>query len=136
MAQKLVLSSTGIFHKNSLIVACCRFKIGTPNRFKIQTNDTSELLARNCNYLQEFVKQKKSLSIIVVLSKHFLKTLLQRSLFWVNFINIAVVMQNWNNIGPNVYVSTYPIIQRDGEQHFLFNKPLLMVGCEVIPMCH
>ena len=25
---------------------------------------------------------------------------------WVNFINIAVAMQNWNNIGPNVYVST------------------------------
>ena len=48
--QKLVLSSAGIFHENSLIVACfsfARFKIRTPNRFKTQTNDTSKLLAHN-----------------------------------------------------------------------------------------
>ena len=31
-------------------------------------------------------------------------------LFWVNFINIAVVMQNWNNIGPNIYVSTIALL--------------------------
>ena len=69
--QKLVLSSTGIFHENSLIVTCCgfgRFEIWKPNRFKTQTKDTSKLLAHNCNYLQEFVKQEKLLSIIVVLS--------------------------------------------------------------------
>ena len=59
---KLVLSSAGAFHKNSLIVPCCsfgRFKIQTLtlNRFKNQTNDKSKLLAHNCNHLQEFVKQ-------------------------------------------------------------------------------
>ena len=77
ISHKNWFSSTGIFCKNSLIVGCCsfgRFKIRTPNRFKTQTNDASELLACNSNSLQEFVKQKKLLSIIVVLSKNFLNT--------------------------------------------------------------
>ena len=55
-------------------------------------------------------------------------------LFWLTFINIVVVLQNWNNIGPNDYVSTVAllsIIQRDEEQHFLFNKPFLMIGVAV-----
>ena len=75
--QKLVFSSAEILHENSLIVAWCsfgRFEIWTPNRFKTQANDTSKLLACNSNSLQEFVKQKKSLSIIVLSSKNFLKT--------------------------------------------------------------
>ena len=115
--QKLFLSSTGIFHENSLMVACWsfgRFEIRTPNRFKTQTKDTSKLLACNCNYLQEFVKQKKSLSIIVLLSKNFRNTFIKITI-WVNFINIAVVTQNWNNTGPNVCVHSSPIMQHDGE---------------------
>ena len=59
------------------------------------------ILAYNCNYQQEFVKQKKrdrfSFTKITIL--------------WVNFIDIAVVMQNWNNIiGPNVYVPTVALL--------------------------
>ena len=51
-ANKLLLSSAGAFHKNSLIVPCCIFgkleiRTLTPNRFKNQTNDTLKLL--NCN---------------------------------------------------------------------------------------
>ena len=41
-AQNIVLSNTGAFHKNSLIVACCTFgvleiRLSTPNRFQIQS---------------------------------------------------------------------------------------------------
>ena len=33
-----------------------------------------------------------------------------RSLFWINFINVAVARQNWNNIGPNIYVYTVALL--------------------------
>ena len=55
--------------------------------------------------IKGLLNKKLSLSIIVVLRQNFLNLLL-RSLFWVKFINVAVVTQNWNNIVSNVYVST------------------------------
>ena len=66
------------------MLVCCSFgsfEIQTPNRFNTQTKDTLKLIANNCNYLQEFVKQKKPLSIIVVFSKNFLNTFIKVTIF-------------------------------------------------------
>ena len=54
IANKLLLSSASVFHKNSLILACCslgklEIKTLTPNRLKNQTNDTLKLLDNICN---------------------------------------------------------------------------------------
>ena len=61
-------------------------------------NDTSKLLAYNCNYLEEFVKQKKLPSIIVVLSKNFLNT----------FIKITILgkLYQYSSCYAKVYAST------------------------------
>ena len=131
---KIGLSSTGIFHENSLVVACWsfgRFEIRTPNGFKTQTNDTSKLLAHNCNDLQEFVKQKKLVSIIVVLSKSFLNTFIKIAILGKLYQYsscYAKLEQHWTKY---LCVHNSPTIQRDGEESFLFNKPLLMVGIAV-----
>ena len=81
----------------------------TPNRFKNQFDGTLKILAHDCSRQQELVKQKILLSIIEVLRQNFLDTFI-KSLIWVKFINIAIVMQNWNNIGSNVYVSTAALL--------------------------
>ena len=59
------------FHENPLIMTCCtlgNLEIETlkSNRFKYQSSDTLELLDQNCSYQQGFIKQKLSLSIILV----------------------------------------------------------------------
>ena len=69
LANKLVLSSARVFHKNFLIVACCIFgkleiSTLTPHRFKNETNDTLKLLYLNYNHQQRFLKQKMLLSIM------------------------------------------------------------------------
>ena len=69
-ANKLLLSSAGAFHKNSLIVPCCIFgkleiRNLTPNRFKNQPNDTLKLLNCNSNHQQGFVIQKMLFSIML-----------------------------------------------------------------------
>ena len=61
--NKLMFSPARVFHKNSLIVACCTFgkleiRTLTPNRSKNQTNDTLKLLDCHCNNKQGLVKQK------------------------------------------------------------------------------
>ena len=61
--QNVAVFSTGVFHKNSLIVAYCtlgklKIRTLTPKRFKNQTNDTFKLNGHNCKYQQGFVKQK------------------------------------------------------------------------------
>ena len=66
------------------MLVCCSFgsfEIQMPNRFNTQTKDTLKLIANNFNYLQEFVKQKKLLSIIVVFSKNFLNTFIKVTIF-------------------------------------------------------
>ena len=69
------------------------------------TFDILKILVHNCNHQQGFVKQKTvtlqgppSLQFSVKISW----TLLPRLLFWVNFINVTVVTQNWNNIESKV----------------------------------
>ena len=115
LAQKLVLSSGGVFHENSLIVACCifgRFEVRTltPDRSKDQTKDTLKLLGHNFNHLQGFDKQKKCHSLSLWFYVKISSLLLLRSLFWVNFVKAAVVIQNWINIGSNVYVSAVALL--------------------------
>ena len=63
ISYKLVLSSASVFHKMSLIVACCMFgmleiRTLTPNRFKIQTNDILKLLDHNSDHQQGFFLKK------------------------------------------------------------------------------
>ena len=70
LTQHLALFSKKVFHKNSLIVACCTFglleiRTLTPNRLTNINNDNLKLLDNNRNRLQGFIKQKLSLSIVV-----------------------------------------------------------------------
>ena len=100
-----MLSYAGAFDKNSLCVACCTFNVLEvrtipPNRFKNQSGGTLEKLAHGCNRQQGLVKQKNVICVIEVLRQNFL----------VKFINVAIVTQNWNNIGSNVYVSTAALL--------------------------
>ena len=72
-AQKLVLSFTEVFHKNSLIAVCCTFRkfeiqTLTPNRLKNQINDTLQLLATISTIYKGLLNKKMLLSINVVLS--------------------------------------------------------------------
>ena len=82
----------------------------TPNRFKNQSGGTLKILANDCNHQQGFVKQKNialhHCGFKAKFPKHFLLT----SLFWVKFIYVAIVTQNWNNIESNVYVSTAALL--------------------------
>ena len=106
-----------------------RFEIQTPNKFKTQTNDTSKLLACNSNSVEDLLS--KSLSIIVVLSQNFLNTFVKISILGKLYqysICYAKLEQDWTKC---LCVHSSLIIQRDGEQHFLFNKALLMVGIAV-----
>ena len=68
ISNKLELSSARVFHKMSLIVACCMFgmleiRTLTPNRFKSQTNDILKLLDHNSDHQQGFFKKILLLSI-------------------------------------------------------------------------
>ena len=132
--QKLFFSFAGIFPENSLIVACYsfgRFEIQTPSRFKTQTNNTSKLLACKSNSLQEFFKQKKLLSVIVVLSKNFLNTFVKITILCKLYQYsscYAKLEEHWTKC---LCVHSSPTMQHDGGQYFLFNKPLLMVGIVV-----
>ena len=105
-----MLSISAPFLKNFLILTCCifgRFQIQTlrPNGFTSQANDTLKLLGHNYNHLQEVLKQENvAVHHCGFKLKLSLKTLLLRSLFWVNFINVAVVKQILNSIRLNEYV--------------------------------
>ena len=82
------------------------------------------------------LSNKKLLLSIIVLLRYieFPKHLL-RLLFWVKFINVEVVTQNWNNIGSNVYVSTAALLftfQTKKSQGFMsvhFYKNSLILTC-------
>ena len=83
------------------------------------------------------LSNKKLLLSIIVLLRYieFPKHLL-RLLFWVKFINVEVVTQNWNNIGSNVYVSTaallftFLITKKSGLSISVhFHKNSLIVTC-------
>ena len=124
MTQTLLLSYAKVFHEHSLSVACRaldkhQITTFTRNSFKNQSGDTLKLLARNCNHKPGFVKQKSSCSKLLWLSIQISWTLLLRSLFWVNFVNVADVTQNWNNIGPKVEVPTVVLLST-----FLISKKL------------
>ena len=74
---------------------------------------------------------KKILSIIVILSKNFLNTFIKIAILGKLYqysICYAKLEQHWTKC---LCVHNSSIIQRDGEQHFLFNKPLLIVGIAV-----
>ena len=84
-------------------MACCTFSMLeirplTPNKCKIQSTDTLNILGHNCNQQQEFVKQRTvALHHCVFFKLKFPKHLLIL-LFWVNFINATVVTplgQHW-----------------------------------------
>ena len=51
------------------------------------------------------LNKKMWLSIIVVFRQNFLNTFLKIAILGNIFINVAIVTQNWSNIGSNVYVS-------------------------------
>ena len=69
----------------------------TPNRFKNQSGDTMNILGQNCNHQQGFAKQRT----VALHSGFKLKFLnaFNKSLLLVNFINVTVVTQNWDNFG-------------------------------------
>ena len=109
-----MLSYVGDFHKNFLSVACCTFNVLevrtiTPNRFKNQSGGTSKILAHYCNHQQGLAKQKNVALHHCGFKAEFPKHLL-KSLFWIKFINVAIVTQNWNNIWSNVNVSTAALL--------------------------
>ena len=92
----------------NLMVACCisvdsKSKL-TPNGCKNQSNDTFKVYTWP-QLNQEFFKQENvavhHCGFKLKCSKHFYCCFGQTL---VNFINGTVVMQNWNNIGSNVYV--------------------------------
>ena len=56
------------------------------------------------------LNKKMWLSIIVVFRQNFLNTFLKIAILGNIFINVAIVTQNWSNIGSNVYVSTTALL--------------------------
>ena len=90
----------------------------TPNGCKNQSNDTFKVYTWP-QLNQEFFKQENvavhHCGFKLKCSKHFYCCFGQTL---VNFINVTVVMQNWNNIGSNVYVHRSPII------HHLVHKKI------------
>ena len=104
----------------------------TSNRFKNQSGSTLKIPVHDCNHKQGLVKKTVALHHCAFKAEF----LLLRSLLWVKFINVAVVTQNWNNIGSNVYVSTaillstFLITKKSGlsiSAHF--HKNSLIVTC-------
>ena len=94
-----------------------------PDRFKTQTNDPSKLLGCNSNTLQDLVKQKKSLCIIVLLSKYFLNTFVKITILGELYQYSSCctkLEQHWTKC---LYVHSSPIVQHDGEQLFCLADP-------------
>ena len=103
------------------VVVLIGSKSEQPDRFKTQTNDPSKLLGCNSNTLQDLVKQKKSLCIIVLLSKYFLNTFVKITILGELYQYSSCctkLEQHWTKC---LYVHSSPIVQHDGEQLFLFS---------------
>ena len=79
----------------------------TPNRVKNQSGGTLKILAHNCNHQQWLVVKQKNVALQhcgfkAEFPKHKI------ALFWVKFINVTVVTQNWTNTRQNFMCLLWP----------------------------
>ena len=117
-----------VFHKNSLIVACCIFRkleirTLTPNRFKNQANDTLELLDCNSNAQQGFVKQKMLL-IITLDNGAIVNTLTFGPMLFQFCVTTAILIKFTQNSNLYKSVSRKLLLKTTmmKSNFFLFNK--------------
>ena len=122
-------------------MACCTFHVLevrsiTANRFKNQSGGTLKILVHDCNHQQGLVKQENVAVYHCGFKVEFPNFYWDRYLFWVKFIDVAIVTQNWNNIGSNAYVSTAALLpntlitKKSGLSISVhFHKNFLIVTC-------